>query len=194
MSARTLRDVDRRQVYRAEELSAELTILDEPRSVAELVFVVDRLRSGAWWRTHFGTRPLAVRINRSLLRSYWDPNLRCVSLSPSASDLSTLCHELAHVAATDLGHPTGPPHGPIFRSLHVSVRHAVLGRRAGDDLAEVYGQFGLPVGPFPGRVRSQSAWSEPVLDPADYSDERVVGVDRIEPWSPRSNRLGPIAL
>ncbi len=194
MSTTAQRDVDRRQVYRAEELAAELTILDERRSLAELVAIAERLRSGWWWQAHFGTRGIEVRTNRSRLGSYWNPTTRIVSLCPSASDLSTLCHELAHVAATDWGRSTGPPHGPMFRTLHVGVRHALLGQRAGDDLAEVYTQFGLPLHRFSSAIHDRPAWAETALDPAEYTAERIVRVDRFDQRPSGSIRPGPIAL
>ena len=194
-----MRDVDRRQVYCAEDLSAENTILVLIRPIGQLQSVVDFVLQSVWWSANSAGAPAAigVSINRSELRSCWQPWTRRISLSPKGADLSTLCHELAHAAVTDfppLGGSQQPDHGSHFRNLHVAIRHAVLGRQCGDDLAEVYGQFGLGSRSINPAKAHPPPWANPAFEPATYEAER-----RTVPGAPvvarvPQNGAGVIAL
>lgn len=194
-----VRDSDRRQVYSAEDLSVENTILVRDRTLELLQSVVDGVLDSLWWRTNSVVDPAAigVSLNRSALRSCWQPCARRISLSPNGVDLSTLCHELAHAAVTDFAPPDGPlqpDHGPHFRTLHVAIRHVVLGKQCGDDLAEVYHQFGLASGLFTSAPAAPPPWSAPVLVPSIYEAEWLT-----EPGAPvvarePRNATGAIAL
>ncbi len=171
-----VRDVDRRQVYCAEDLSAESTILVLRRPLGELQAVVDLVLQSVWWNANSVVVPAAisVSINRSELRSCWQPGARRISLSPNGADLSTMCHELAHAAVTDFPPPGGAPqpdHGLHFRCLHVAIRHVVLGQQCGDDLAEVYDQFGLGSRSINPAQAGPTPWANPALDPANYHAE-----------------------
>lgn len=172
-----IKDVDRRQVYCAEDLSAESTILVLICPVEELQSVVDLVLQSHWWNANSVVGPAAidVSINRSELRSYWQPGARRIRLSAYAADLSTLCHELAHAAVTDFPPPGGasqPDHGAHFRRLHVAIRHAVLGRQCGDDLLEVYDQFGLGSHSTITNPSNPAPWANPALEPACYQAVR----------------------
>lgn len=171
MTDRNDRDNDRRQVYAAEDLSAELTILVERRSIPGLQSVADDLGASAWWRRNFNPAPVQVRSNRSQQRSYFDPVSRRICLSPVAQDLNTLLHEITHVACLDRS-VVGPVHGPTFRGLHLQVRQAVTGRRSAIDLRQVYEQFGLAVDPLSGLEQPQQP---SLLGDHLYEETRVVG-------------------
>ncbi|NNF56180.1 MAG: hypothetical protein HKN03_17265 [Acidimicrobiales bacterium] len=194
-----VRDSDRRQVYFAEDLSAENTILVLNRSLELLQSVVERVLDSRWWRTNSVGDPAAVGVwmNRSALRSCWQAETRRISLSPNGVDLSTLCHELAHAAVTDFALPGGPPqpnHGPHFRTLHVAVRHLVLGKQCGDDLAEVYHQFGLASGLVTPAPAGPPPWSAPVLSPSIYEAAWLTEPGVLVAGREPRNATGAIAL
>ncbi len=182
------RDSHKSQVYAAEDLSAELTVLVEPQPIEQLQGVVDDLCASPWWVRHFDSRPIRVHTNRSAQRSYFNPTQRCISLSPVAHDLNTLLHELAHAACADLGR-TGPVHGPEFRAVHVLIRTAVTGQQSGDDLRKVYEQFGLGAGQLSDLDEPSQA---PILGGAPYLAERIVGRPGFA--SKATAHKGPIAL
>lgn len=194
-----VRDVDRRQVYCAEDLSAESTILVLLRPLEELQSVADVVLQSVWWNVNSVVvlAAISVRINRSELRSCWQPGARRISLSPNGADLGTLCHELAHAAVTDFpaaGGAPQPDHGAHFRSLHVAVRQVVLGQQCGDDLAEVYDQFGLGSRSINPAQAGLVPWANPALDPATYHAEwRTVPGAPVVAREPR-NAAGAIAL
>lgn len=165
------RDNERRQVYCAEDLCAEGTVFVQPRSIEYLQNLVDQLIASPWWTAHLRAEPVSVRENRSGRRSFYSHDRRLISLSPRSLDLNTLCHELAHVAAFDLG-VLGPAHGPGFRSLHVLIRRVTLGAQCADDLAEVYAQFGLSVTSAPDLPENPD---HSVLDRSMYNHVVVVG-------------------
>jgi hypothetical protein len=188
LTAMATRDRDRRQVYAAEELAAEQTILVAEQSVEYLQETADQLLGSSWWTSNFGADPVAVMLNRSNQRSFYDPDRRLVSLSPVSADLGTLCHELAHTAAFDHG-SDGAVHGSRFRSLHVAVRAAVLGSPCAEDLRAVYGQFNLAV---PTIRDLHHAPDDPILPGTLY--ERTVVVGRPSAGSSSASAHGPIAL
>lgn len=181
-------DRQRRQVYIAEDLASEHTVLDAVQDHAWLVGVVEQIVGSSWWRSVGGGQGVAVKWNRSRYRSHWDPIERRISLSPEAMTLSTILHEMAHALVTDTGRPDWSHHGPQFRGAHVALRKLVLGATCAGDLVEVYRQFGLAVEPF--------HWSEvtgpPLLDQGVYDDRRIVGRPG-RPSQPASGRP-PIAL
>lgn len=182
------RDNERSQVYAAEDLSAELTVLVEPRSIRWLQDVVHGLTASAWWRDNFDSAPVQVLANRSQQRSYFDAGRRRISLSPAAQDLNTLLHEITHVACMDRS-VAEPVHGPIFRGTHVHVRKRVTGRQSATDLREVYEQFGLSVDPI-------SCLDHPcqpsLLGDHVYEETRIVG--RPGSHENRTVHRGAIAL
>ncbi|MBT8241031.1 MAG: SprT-like domain-containing protein, partial [Acidimicrobiia bacterium] len=181
------RDSDRRQVYAAEELSAEQTVLVTAQSVDYLQDTADQLFGSSWWASNFCADPVAVIRNRSNQRSFYDPDRRLISLSPRSVDVGTLCHELAHTAAFDRGFD-GAVHGPRFRTLHVVVRAAVLGSVCAHDLRIVYNQFGLSV---PTYRDVPDAPADPILPRSLYERTVVVGRPSVPAWSVCDH--GPIA-
>ena len=184
----TTRDKDRSQVYAAEDLSAELTILVDPRPIEQLQQIAINLCASPWWSENFDSTAVEVVSNRSEQRSYFKASTRTISLSPRAQDLNTLVHELAHVGCADLG-DVGPVHGARFRGVHVCLRAAVAGDRSGADLREVYGQFGLTVD-VPSGLKPMG--QPPVLRCEVYDAVRIVGrPDSVGKPGPHS---GPIAL
>lgn len=188
MTRNRARDNDRSQVYAAEDLSAELTILAEPRPIEELQQVALDLCASPWWGHNFDSVPVRVAQNRSDQQSYFTAATRTISLSPIAQDLNTLIHELAHAACFDLGE-AGPIHGPRFRGVHVRVRAAVTGARSGADLHELYQQFGLGVDPGLDLVPIDQP---PILSTQLYESVRVVG--RPDPNGKPVPHRGSIAL
>lgn len=191
-----MRDSERTQVYAAEDLSAENTVLVALQPLAALQSVVVELLGSRWWRRGCGATPQAidVAVNRSMQRSLWLPSRRRISLSPLSMDLNTLCHELAHAAAEDFGVPAeaAPVHGRNFREMHVGVRHGVMGRRCGDDLAEVYRQFGLGISVS--NDRETAAWTDSVFAAEQYAADAILEIGRKPNFQPVTKTRGPIAL
>lgn len=182
------RDQQRRQVYAAEDLASESTVLAENQPLEGLETLVAAAVASSWWVGAGGRRPVEVVVNRSRQRSYWDPVRRKLSLSPLAMNVATVTHELAHALVTDTGSPGWCAHGAEFRGAHVLVRSLAFGDRCGTDLAEVYGQFGLAV--------DQSPWptgvTGPLLDARRYDATTIVGRPD---GSPRPNGpVGPAAI
>lgn len=181
-------DRERRQVYAADDLASEHTVLDEAQDRAWLAGVVAEVVGSSWWQTIGGGRTVALRQNRSRRRSYWDPSARLMSVSPEAMSLSTLVHELAHVVITDTGRPDWLHHGPQFRGAQVALRRLVLGEACAADLAEVYAQFGLAVD----AAHWPKVSGSPVLDSDWYDGLRVQGRPGLS--GPKPGRRPPIAL
>ncbi len=182
------RDVDRRQVYAAEDLSAQHTVLAMPQPIRYLQDTANRLVASQWWTTNFGSDAVTVVPNRSSQRSFYSPDRRLISLSLRSVDLSTLCHELAHAAAFDRG-LNGAIHGPRFRSLNVSVHAAMLGHVSAEDLLDVYHQFGLATANL---QDVSDAPAVPVLDRSLYERTEVRGQPATRSGSSLST--GSIAL
>lgn len=165
------RDQQRRQVYAAEDLASESTVLAESQPLHGLATLVAAIVESSWWGRAGGPSPVEVAVNRSRQHSYWDPERRRLILSPLATNLATVTHELAHALVTDTGSTRWCAHGAEFRGAHVLVRRFVLGDRCGADLAEVYGQFGLTVDSTPWPAAADG----PLLDARRYDAITVVG-------------------
>lgn len=191
MTGASVRDRHRRQVYVAEELAAENTVLDNHHDAHWLAALVGDVVVSPWWAAAGGHDRVDVVVNRSAQRSYWDPQRRRLSLSPRATTVATVTHELAHALVTDTGPMWRSPHGSEFRGAHVLIRRLVLGYRCAMDLAEVYRQFGLAVDTTPWVPQEVPARS--ILDSSWYDGLTIVGRPRTTSIrSPVGHR--PIAL
>ncbi len=179
------RDHERQQVYTAEDLSGEHTVLVDPREIVELRQILGQLQAQPWWTGNFSAEPITLVANRSTQQSSFDPVQRRISLSPAATDLNTLAHEVTHAAVHDRNYREAP-HGPRFRALHVMVRAAILGPESGVDLAEQYRRFGLALGRLPG-VETPG---ESVFNEAVYRNQHIAGWPGMNTPAHR----GPIAL
>jgi putative metallohydrolase (TIGR04338 family) len=123
-------------VYRAEDavlgpVSRQFSTMAEIRE-----FVTD-LTLSDWWQTEFKAAPLGVvvetRSSSAVFALGHADGMISIPNNPNGRKLSTVLHELAHVAtvATD-------GHGPIFRGAMIQLVRREMGLFAAVDLENEY--------------------------------------------------------
>ena len=151
-------DVDRSQVYAAEEAAFGGTTLDSVTRFEHLERLALQVMSLPWWPGPVVPVVTArVDARSSCARSTADGVE--IRLAPPQQTPVTLTHELAHVLA---GLTVG--HGPTFRRAHIDIVTSVLGAEAGRWLLDAYRSCGLSIPPA-----ERPTEPEPLLEP------RVVG-------------------
>lgn len=170
------RDSKRGDTYAAEEEADERTVCAKPTNLPELSRLASAITTHLWWQENVGSAPVQVVEGKSQQRSSYDATTRVLRLGVPHRNTSTLCHELAHAADFDAlssgDAAEHASHGRHFRGWHVAVRWLLHGKSCGDDLAHVYGLYGLGV-TLP--AADVPAWASPVLDPSGYDRVWVSG-------------------
>jgi len=132
-------DVDRAQVYAAEEAAFGGTVHDAPTRFEHLERLALLVMALPWW--HGPVVPVVTaRADARSSSARLAPGGVEIRLAPPQWTPVTLTHELAHVlAGIDGGH------GPEFRRAHVDIVAAALGEEEAGWLLDAYLGFGLAV-------------------------------------------------
>jgi hypothetical protein len=136
------RDRDRQRCYDAETVAVSGTTVDEPVGFDRLVELARHATASRLWALEACGRPVEIRRGRAnSSRSTAATDTGVIRIAPRHDTISTLAHELAHIAAgrNDVGH------GPRWRALHVAFLRLLAGNTPADRLAAAYRNAGLVV-------------------------------------------------
>lgn len=122
-------------VYTAENLTISKVArrFDDFRSIEDFV---EQVITDPWWELKFPAAPLHVHIERRSSSSHWSVahgNTIALANNPQGRSLSTVLHELAHVATAQ-----ADGHGPIFRGALLKLVRRYMGFYAYVALKEEY--------------------------------------------------------
>lgn len=132
-------DVDRAQVYAAEEAAFGGTIHDALTRFEHLERLALVVMALPWWQGPV-IPVVTARADARSSSARATPSGIEIRLAPPQWTPVTLTHELAHVlAGIDGGH------GPEFRRAHVDIVSVALGEEEGGWLLDAYLGFGLAV-------------------------------------------------
>ena len=134
-------DVDRSQVYAAEEAAFGGTTLDSVTRFEHLERLALQVMALPWWPGPVVPIVTARADARTSCARSTTDGLEIRLAAPQWTPV-TLTHELAHVLA---GLAAG--HGAGFRRAHVDIVTAALGAEAGRWLLDAYVAHGLPLPP-----------------------------------------------
>jgi hypothetical protein len=135
------RDAKRSDVYLAEEVAFDGTVLADRPGGAALRGAVEGVLASAWWRSNVGDPSAVRRVTvRSASDSHWAASTGTLALDPGESWF-VVTHELAHVAA-GVGHEV---HGPAWRGWDEALVSAVFGADLAALLRASFDRFALPV-------------------------------------------------